>query len=398
MTTSRRDFVKLGAVAGGVALGLGATGTAHAGVEREIEAKERTDWSVAVVESTMKRYTPETFGGWGYTRGLFLYGQYLVYKRTGNKAYLDYVKAWYDRFVKPDGTMDRSFTNLDAMRSGQMFPILHSETGDARYRTASQQIRAKLNTYKRTKEGGFWHAESGTRDWQLWSDGVYMVVPFIMKHGVAFGEQHWAYTEAVRQLLVYARNLQNPNGLFHHAFDESRQTPWSDKQTGRSAYFWGRAMGWYAMTVIEVLEDLPGHHPDRQKLIDVLRRLVRGIAQHQDASTGRWFQVVDKGGDSANWTETSCTSMYAFAISRGIQRGYLSPSYNGVARKGYAGVLDRMSLDGEGLTSLAEICIGTNVGDLPFYYERPRAVNDFHGLGAFLIMNEQLRARNGFVG
>jgi unsaturated rhamnogalacturonyl hydrolase len=394
MTTSRRDFVRLGAVAGGVALGLGATGTAQAldaDLELTIKAKERTDWSVAVVESTMQRYTPATFGNWGYTRGLFLYGQYLVYKRTGERKYLDYIKAWYDRFVKPDGTMDRTFTNLDAMRSGQMFPLLHSETGDVRYRTASQQIRAKLNTYKRTKEGGFWHAESGTRDWQLWSDGVYMVVPFIMKHGIAFGEQNWAYSEAVRQLLVYAKNLQNPNGLFHHAFDESHKEPWSDKATGRSAYFWGRAMGWYAMTLIDVLEDLPRHHPDRQKLIDVLRKLVKALAQHQDKATGRWFQIVDRRDDPANWTETSCTSMYAFAISRAIQRGYVSPSYHRMARNGYVGVLDRMSLDGNGLTSLAEICIGTNVGDLPFYYARPREVNDFHGLGAFLIMNEQLR-------
>ncbi|GLZ33598.1 glycosyl hydrolase [Lentzea sp. NBRC 105346] len=393
MATSRRDFVKLGAVAAG-ALSL-TPGVAHAqdGFEAKIAAKAGTDWSVAVVESTMKRYTPETFGGWGYTRGLFLYGQYLVYKRTGDRRYFDYIKAWYDRFVGPDGTMNRTFTNLDAMRSGQMLPILYSETGDVRYRKASQQIRAKLDTYKRTKEGGFWHAESGTRDWQLWSDGVYMVVPFIMKHAIAFGEQDWGYKEATRQLLVYAKNLQHADGLFHHAFDESRKEPWSNPATGVSPEFWGRAMGWYAMTLIDVLEDLPKAHPDRPALLQVFKRLATALTRYQDKATGRWFQVVDKGEDPNNWTETSCTSMYAFALSRGVERGYLSPSNKRFARNGYAGVLDRISLDGDGLTSLSEICIGTNVGDLAFYYARPRAVNDFHGLGAFLIMNEQLQRR-----
>jgi len=42
-----------------------------------------TDWSVATVESTMKRYpTAKDLGSWGYAKSLYLYGQYLVYKRT----------------------------------------------------------------------------------------------------------------------------------------------------------------------------------------------------------------------------------------------------------------------------------------------------------------------------
>jgi unsaturated rhamnogalacturonyl hydrolase len=47
-------------------------------------------------------------------------------------------------------------------------------------------------------------------------------------------------------------------------------------------------------------------------------------------------------------------------------------------------------------TNLTGISIGTNVGDYAFYIARPRETNDFHGLGAFLIRNEQLRtqARN----
>jgi len=52
-----------------------------------------------VVNSTTARFTPAKIGGWGYTIGLYLYGQYLVYKRTGTKAYFDYIKSWMDRFV-----------------------------------------------------------------------------------------------------------------------------------------------------------------------------------------------------------------------------------------------------------------------------------------------------------
>lgn len=384
MTTSRRDFVRLGgaALAGGST--LGATGTAS--------AKERVDWSVEVVESTMKQFTPETLGGWGYTRGLYLWGQWLVFERTRNKKYFDYIKAWVDRFVGPKG-FTRTFTHLDSMRAGQLLPLLYNATGDVRYRVASTQIRERLNTYSRTEEGGFWHAEGGTRDWQNWSDGVYMVVPFIMRHGYTFGEKEWATAEALKQLLVYAKNLQHEDGLFHHAYDESRKVSWANPATGVSPEFWGRAMGWYAITCCDVLEDLPRTHPDRPKLISILGRLIAALAQHQDRRTGRWFQVVDKGSNPENWTETSCSSMYSMAISRAVERGYVSRKYDVVARRGYRGVLDRVSINAQGSTEIAEICIGTNVGDLPFYLARPRAVNDLHGIGAFLIMSEQFQRR-----
>ena len=50
-----------------------------------------------------------------------------------------------------------------------------------------------------------------------------------------------------------------------------------------------------------------------------------------------------------------------------------------------------MSLDADGGANVDEISEGTRVGDLGYYLARPRLSNDPHGLGAFLIMYEQLR-------
>jgi unsaturated rhamnogalacturonyl hydrolase len=59
-------------------------------------------------------------------------------------------------------------------------------------------------------------------------------------------------------------------------------------------------------------------------------------------------------------------------------------------KRGYAGVLTKISLGREdGQTYITDICEGTNVADLAYYFARKRNVNDFHGLGAFLIMNEK---------
>jgi unsaturated rhamnogalacturonyl hydrolase len=102
--------------------------------------------------------------------------------------------------------------------------------------------------------------------------------------------------------------------------------------------------------------------------------------------------VVDKGYLPDNWTETSCSSMYTFVISRAAERGYVNPLYNLVAARGYNGVMKKVTLNADGLTDIADICIGTNVADLNYYLTRPRMTNDLHGLGSFLIMNEQIRA------
>ena len=172
--------------------------------------KAPTDWSTAVVDSEMARKSPSTLGGWGYTEGLFLYGTYLVYQRTHNPKYLSYIKSWADRFVKPDGSISNSFNSLDSMNSGNVLLILFKETGQAKYKTAAQKIRYRLKTYPRTKDGGFWHADSDSRAHQLWGDGPFMVNPFLARYGNIVGELAYTNQETSKQLQVTYKHLVNP--------------------------------------------------------------------------------------------------------------------------------------------------------------------------------------------
>ncbi|MFH9966256.1 glycoside hydrolase family 105 protein [Streptomyces mirabilis] len=350
------------------------------------------DWSVALIDSTMARYTPSTIGGWSYPVGLYLYGQYLTYQRTHDARYLTYIKSYVDRFVSSDGSIGQSFNSLDSMQAGRLLTILHHETGQDRYRKAALKIRNRLNTYPRTSDGGFWHADTSSRAHQLWSDGVYMVNPFLVEYGKEFGDATYANDEAAKQLYVYGNHLQVASGLLKHAYDESKTASWADPATGLAPEHWCRAVGWYAMAIVNVLDAIPVNHPRRPQLVGIFRRLAAGLEKYQDPATGRWFQVIDKGARGDNWTETSCSSMFTYALSRGAQQGYLDPHYASVAQRGYQGVLARMSVGSDGRTNLTDISIGTNVGDYAYYVARDRATNDFHGLGAFLITNEQLTA------
>jgi unsaturated rhamnogalacturonyl hydrolase len=346
-----------------------------------------TDWSVEVVKSTMARYSPSSLGGWGYTRGLYLYGQYLVYKRTGTKAYFDYIKSWVDRFVDGSGNISNSFNNLDSMRSMQLLPILHRETGQDRYKKAADKLRNRFPSYPRTSDGGMYHATSKVG--QLWADGVYMAQPFIADYAKAYN-QAYGFDEATKNMVTYFTHLKADNGLLWHAYDADGSESWSSGTGHHSKFHWGRAIGWFGMASIDILEVLPADHPRRQDLIDIIKHLATGFTRYQDPATGRWWQLVDKGTTSGNWLETSCSAMYTFMLDRGVERGYLDPSHQAVASKGYQGVLAKLSLGSDGRTNLRDICEGTNVGDQNYYFKRAKNTNDFHGLGAFLIMNEQL--------
>lgn len=383
---SRREALKMCAVLPFAARFVPAHALLPAG-----EAAPSGDWSEAVIASTMHRTpNPADLGKWGYAISLYLYGQYLVYKRTGNKKYLDYIKDWVDSHVNDAGEIDRKITALDYMLPGNLLIVLYKETGQQKYRTAADTIRHTFDTYPRTADGGFWHALS--RQHQLWLDGMYMSMPFLVRYGQAFNDEKYACGEAVKQLLIYAKHLNDPpSGLMYHAYDESGQQPWAQPVTHHSSFFWCRAIGWYGMALIEVLEVLPHNHAQRNDLIKLVRQLAAAYEKYQDPETGRWYEVVDKATTPGNWLETSSSSMYTYTLSRAIERGYIGKHYAGVMQKGYKGVLSQVTRDEEGFAHIANICGGTNVGDLQFYLDRPRNTDDFHGIGAFLIMNEQLR-------
>lgn len=360
------------------------------------DVADTTDWSRLVIAATMDRKPdPAQLGGWGYAIALYCYGMYLVYLRTGDKTYLTYIQGWIDKHIDDSGIIDRKITALDYMLPGNVLLLLYNETGLQKYKTAASTIRTTFDTYPRTEDGGFWHALS--RQHQLWLDGVYMSLPFLVRYGANFNESKFTLDEAAKQLMIYQGHLNDPvTGLMFHAYDESGQQRWADPVTRHSPIFWCRSIGWFGMTLVDVLEIMPRNHPRRDDLITQVRRLAAAYEKYQDSATGLWYEVVDKGSFPGNWHETSSSSMYTYMLSRAVQRGYISRRYKAIADKGYLGILTQLSKDDKGNAHIANICEGTNVGDLSFYLARPRSTDDFHGLGAFLIMNEQLtHPRNG---
>ncbi|KFH44387.1 Unsaturated rhamnogalacturonyl hydrolase-like protein [Hapsidospora chrysogenum ATCC 11550] len=365
----------------------------HALSHRSVTAPNETDWSTRIVESTMERHDYQNIGPWEYTTGLYLLAQYQVYKRTGNPAYLSYIRAWADQFIDDNGNLDleHGLDSLDSMQSGNIMLVLHDEFHLEEYYNASVQIRNRIDSYPRLDDGAFWH--STQFEHQLWADGTFMVNPFLARFGAAYDDREYTDEETTSQLIAYGKHLVADNGLLQHAYDEARSQPWADPETGLSEEQWCRAMGWYGMAMTDVLQVLQEDHPRREEVLAILQRFVNSVWSYQDPSSGLWFQVVNKPNQEGNWVETSCSAMFIHTISTSVQQGYVddsSGSLRQVVQRGYAGVLERITVDDEGLTDVHDICVGTGPGDLQWYLERPTETNDLHGLGAVILMNEQI--------
>jgi unsaturated rhamnogalacturonyl hydrolase len=348
------------------------------------------DWSRRVIDSTLARYPdPAQLGDWDYDRGLFLFGQYLVYRRTHDPRYLKYIEDWVNLHIDARGHPDRKIDALDYIESANLMVVLYQQTQNARYKLGADYFRSRFDDYPRTTDGGFWHGTTPSLQGQLWLDGTYMGVPFLLRYGQAFHDSDYTDKEAVRQLLVYYKHTKSPSGLLYHAYDESGKSTWADPRTHHSHYFWCRAIGWYGMTLVDTLDVLPKDQPGRAQLIHILRSLVAALARTQDPKTGLWYEVMDKPNAPGNWTETSSSSMFTYIVDVAVKRGYVPKTYHAVAVKGYRGVLSRVSLGPDGRTNITGICQGTDVGNLQYYLDRERHTNDFHGLAAFLLMNEE---------
>jgi len=352
----------------------------------------KPDMSRMVVDSTMARYpNAPDFGGYSYFCSLYMIGQYMVYERTQDAAYLKYIQAWMNAYVDAKGNIDHELTGLDYMQPGNLMLLLYAETKEERYRLAAEKIHQRFATYPRTADGGFWHSSTEpNKVHDLWLDGTYMALPFLLRYAKLFGGEQAAYNEALKQLLLdHEHNGSKMNGLLYHAYDERGSAAWAQPVNHHSSVFWCRAIGWYGMALVDTLDVLPKDHPQRQALIAIVSSLVESLAEYQDAQTGLWFQIVDQAKLPGNWLETSSSSMFTYTIDIAVKRGYVDPKFHAAAARGYAGVLTQVSVKPDGLVDIYNICEGTDVGEAAYYLARQRNTNDPHGLGAFLLMNEE---------
>lgn len=338
-------------------------------------------------DTLMKKFAPEDLppkGRFHYHQGVFLSGMQHTYDICGEEKYYRYIKAWVDSIIYEDGSI-HSFDKgqLDDIQPGILLYDLYKKSGDVRYKKALFTLLPIIRDFPKNEEGGFWHKESCRQ--QMWLDGLYMAGPISTRFAAEFDQPEYFDIAAFQALLMEKKTKDPKTGLLYHAWDCDRVMPWADKETGLSAEFWGRSIGWVPVAVLDELDDLPQDHKDRKELIRMVTDLLTALIPYQDPKTGLWYQVVDKGGQDGNWLESSCTCLFTEAICKAVRKGLLDEKYLETARKGYEGIIDRLRYNENGVI-IDNICVGTGVGDYKHYCDRPTSENDLHGAGAFILM------------
>ncbi len=330
-------------------------------------------WSVRAAETVLARHPDPTRldseqPKWEYTHGLLLDALWRVGEATEDPRYRRYVELYYDSMIDGDGrisTYRMEEFNIDRVEPGKALLALYGQVHAEKYRLALERLRQQMREHPRTSEGGLWHKLRYPS--QMWLDGLYMAAPFLARYARVFGEPGPAFDDVVQQYVLMERHARDEKtGLLYHGWDESRKQRWADPRTGRSPAFWGRAVGWYAMGLVETLDELPAGHPGRATLAAILKRLANAVVRVQDPKSGAWYQVLDQGGREGNYLEASVSAMLSFVLMKGARLGHLEARHGQAGRRAYDGFLKEFVVVGQdGRLTIQRACQVAGLGGDP---------------------------------
>ena len=344
---------------------------------------------------------------WSYVMGIEMEGMLDTYEayKEGNESILEYLKEYPKTMIDEKGNITgykyEDF-NLDYVRTAKFILRMHnlfpSEGTDKALKTLFKQLQKQ----PRTKEGVYWHKAIYAN--QVWLDGIFMGLPFYCNYAVQTMKPKKAkkyLDDAVDQMIkTDKRTYDEKTQLWKHAWDETHQQFWADKENGKSQHTWARALGWYVMAMTECLDAMPEDYARRGEVIELLNKAMASVVKYQDKKTGVWYDVMDVK-DPRNYLESTASSMFAYVLLKGYRKGYLAEQYRDAGIKAYKGILKEfIQVNPDKTISLTKCCSvsGLGPGDGPYvkkpnykrdgsfeyYMSEPIRDNDPKGVGPFI--------------
>ena len=356
-------------------------------VLQEKPYKHYSEWlTYSEMQRTPRSYMLDfaTKPKWSYVMGIELEGMLDTYLKYGGEDIRNYCQEYTDTMIRKDGSI-RGYNikdyNLDNIRTGHFVTRMYQLWPEEKNLKAMQLMMKQLQDQPRTKvDHVFWH--KAIYSYQVWLDGIFMGLPFRcltapIVHGLNGANRRKSakgsvsrddiaaiYDDAVDQLkTTYERTLDPTTGLNRHAYDETRNTFWADKETGLSQHCWARAQGWYSMALIEVLDALPEDYARRSEVIDLLRKDLAAVVKWQDKKTGTWYQVMDSPARQGNYLESTATSMFAYVLLKAARKGYVGNEYREAGKRAYEGIIKNMiRINSDRTISLTNCCSVAGLG------------------------------------
>ncbi|MBE6137434.1 MAG: hypothetical protein E7176_03465 [Erysipelotrichaceae bacterium] len=393
--------------------------------------------------SYIPAWNKENFKGrWNYIDGVFLnsiVSLYYTYKDTNpEKAakYKDFFISYINYYISPEGKFlnllpnstnpGYTTTELDSVCASKILFDAYDMTKDIRYKKAIEHTYNNLinmpiveNSY-----GNFSHKVTYLN--QIWLDGMYMYVPFYARYAIATSNAEIFDKIKLQYQFIREKMYDENKKLYYHGYS-SKNIFWAD-ENGLSENFWIRSMGWYIVSLADVIELFPTGD-NKEYLKNLLKEAIEGVLGYQDSETKMFYQLIDKGNNTftvegkylekfknekykkdglyvdasiSNYVESSGSSMIAYAIMKASNLGYIDSSYLQKGKEIFEGICNH-SFDNN-TNTLNDICITAGLGpesnllrdgSVDYYLAEPVGSNDAKGVGPFIMA--YLQYSNGNV-
>ncbi len=341
---------------------------------------------------------------WSYVMGIEMEALLDTYLRYKDESILTYLKEYPAKMIDEKGNVTgykyEDF-NLDNVRTARFILRMYNLDPQKKDLIALKTLFKQLEKQPRTNEGVWWHKAIYAN--QVWLDGIFMGLPYytLAAPQLKGKKARKYYDDAVDQIVkTDKRTYDAKTGLWKHAWDETHTMFWADKETGLSKHTWGRALGWYTMAMIEVLDALPEDYARRGEVIELFQKAMKAVVKYQDKKTGVWYDVMDVN-DPRNYLESTCSSMFAYCLLKGVRKGYLDQSFKEAGVKAYNGILKNfIRVNADKTISLTDCCSVSGLGPGPgpyvskpnykrdgsfdYYMSEPIRDNDAKGVGPFI--------------
>lgn len=326
---------------------------------------------VALATEIAHRYMdehPATNEFWNWTSGVLMFALTELHRVTGDSRVHDYYQAYLDFHIAEGYRIFWSDSCPPALTA----LALWNESGDESYRQAIDDVLEYLRTAPRTEDGGISHY--GDIYSTIWVDSLFMFGMVLNRQG-KLADDDAALALMSEQLGIFSDVLQDDNGLLVHADDWG--LPFD------TDIYWARGNGWVTASLADYLRIVRlrgGSDPDATRMFE---NQVEGVLATQDESSGMWWTVMNRPGET--YLETSATALFAYGMARGYRYGLLGERELQAAKSAVAAVKAAVETDAQGRPYVTGISDTTEVGTFEQYAAVPLEDDLNYGVGAAIM-------------
>lgn len=295
--------------------------------------KKVADWQIQTLETHPWKY-PAT----DWTNGALYTGMMAWAKMTNDDKYIHFLKSIGDslewkggpeRFFADDYCVGQTWSELFMVyKDSAMIKPMMGIGDDIIKRPHTESLR--------------WNFDGGlhNREW-AWCDALYMGPPMLAFLSTASGKRK--YLDIADKLWWRsAKYLYDPSEQL--MFRDSRY--FNQKEKNGKKVFWSRGNGWVIAGITRMLQNMPANYPTRKDYEKMFKEMAKRIAGLQQPD-GTWHaSMLDP--ESFPVKETSGTAFFTYALTWGINNGYLSyKDYFPVIHKAWDALQECIHEDGK---------------------------------------------------